>query len=272
MKDPRASFDQQTARELFLLLIQPALQWIKSDRLVILPHDDLHYLPFQALIDPANGRALGERFALSYAPSADVLLRLKRVDNLRAGRLLAVADPGMAEAQREVAAIGKLYPQGARLISNPLVKEGELKRMVGAYDLIHLSVHGRFVAQEPLLSHLKLAPHDNEDGQLTAAEMFGLPLQNARLVLLSACETGQAQATRANELLGMQRALLYAGAQSLALSAWEVDAAATALWMETFYRTAQSQPPAAAARAALIAVKQDARYAHPYRTFGAHSS
>ncbi|MGH9844960.1 MAG: CHAT domain-containing protein, partial [Blastocatellia bacterium] len=263
LTDRNAKFDEQTARELFLFLIQPALEWIKSDRLVILPHDDLHYIPFQALIAP-DGRALGERFSISYAPSATVLLRMKKSENLARGRLLAVADSSSVEMQNEVNAIGRLYPQNSRVISNALMKESELKTLVGGYDLVHLSVHGKFTAQEPLLSHLTLAPGGADDGQLTAAEMFGLPLANARLVVLSACDTGQAQATRANEVIGMVRALLYAGANTIVLSSWEVDAASTALWMETFYREAQSKTPVEAARAALIAVKRDPRYSHPY--------
>jgi CHAT domain-containing protein/tetratricopeptide (TPR) repeat protein len=263
LRDPNEKFDEKSARELFLFLIQPALDWIKSDRLVIVPHDDLNYIPFQALIAP-DGRALGERFSISYAPSATVLMRLKKSENLRAGRLLAVADPSIVEAVREVTAIGNLYPQKSRIISNALIKESDLKAVVGSYDLIHCSVHGKFVTQEPLLSHLKLEPGPNDDGQLTAAEMFGLPLANARLVVLSACDTGQAQTTRAGEVIGMVRALLYAGANSIVLSAWEVDAASTALWMETFYREAQTKTPVEAARLALIAVKKDPRYAHPY--------
>jgi CHAT domain-containing protein len=263
LKDRNAAFDEKTARELFLFLVQPALDWIKSDRLVIIPHDDLHYIPFQALIAP-DGRALGDRFALSYAPSATVLLQMKKSEPIRLGRLLAIADPGSVEMQDEVTTLGRLFPQTSRVISKTLVKESELKAMAGGYDLLHLSVHGRFVAEEPLLSHLKLAPGPNDDGQLTAAEMFGLPLQNAKLVTLSACDTGQAQATRAGEVIGMVRALLYAGAGTIVLSSWEVDAASTAQWMETFYREAQVKTPAGAARAALIAVKKDPRYAHPY--------
>ncbi len=263
LRDRREKFDEKSARELFLFLIQPMLEWIKSDRLVIIPHEDLNYIPFQALIAP-DGRALGERFSISYAPSATVLMRLKKPENLQRGRLLAVADPSSVEMQGEVKAIGKLFPQNSRVISNALVKESELKALAGGYDLIHLAVHGKYVAQEPLLSHLKLAPEANDDGQLTAAEMFGLPLANARLVALSACETGQGQATRAGEVIGMVRALLYAGANNIVLSSWEVDDASTALWMETFYHEAQTKTPVEAARAALIAVKKDPRYSHPY--------
>ena len=72
--------------------------------------------------------------------------------------------------------------------------------------------------------------------------MFGLPLDRSRLVVLSACETGRAEATHGNEILGMVRALIYAGAGTLVLSYWEVDSAATALWMQTFYQAALSRP------------------------------
>jgi len=262
--DPAVKFDEQTARELFLFLIQPALGWIKSERLVIVPHDDLNYVPFQAFQDPADGRFLGERFDISYAPSATVLMGLKPGAGIRGGRLLAAADPEIGAARREVLALGRLYPTGSKLLSGELVKEADVKAWAGDYDLIHLSVHGVFVAQEPLLSHLRLGPGGAEDGKLTAAEMFGLPLAGARLIVLSACDTGQARATRANEVSGMVRSLLYAGANTLVLSSWAIDADSTALWMETFYREAQSRPPAGAARLAIAAVRRDPRYSHPY--------
>jgi CHAT domain-containing protein len=94
--------------------------------------------------------------------------------------------------------------------------------------------------------------------------MFGLPLQKARLVVLSACETGRIQATHSNEIQGMTRGLLYAGANSLLLSSWKVDSQSTALWMQTFYREAQTHSLPEAARRALVAVKSVDRYSHPY--------
>ena len=98
----------------------------------------------------------------------------------------------------------------------------------------------------------------------SAAEMFGLALDETDLVVLSACETGQVEATHANEVMGMVRALLYAGTKSLVLSSWEVDSVATARWMEAFYQSVQTVAPAEAARRALIAVKADPKYQHPY--------
>ena len=63
------------------------------------PHDDLNYVPFQAFQDPADGRFLEERFDISYAPSATVLMGLKPSAGIR-GRLLAAADPEIGAARR----------------------------------------------------------------------------------------------------------------------------------------------------------------------------
>lgn len=261
LKHPGRTFDHQTARELFLFLIQPALQWIKTNHLVIIPHDVLNYIPFQVFQDPTNNQFLGERFQLSYAPNATTLLQSKKIETIRGGHLLATADP---EFEEEVEAIGKIHSGRKKIVSSPLIDEASLKAQIGNYTLVHLSVHGEFTTDAPLLSHLKLRKDGTDDGKLTAAEMFGLSLAPNSLVVLSACETGQAEATQANEVTGMARALLYAGANNLILSSWSVDAAATAAWMETFYKEAESKPLSEAARQALLAVKKNPQYSHPY--------
>jgi CHAT domain-containing protein len=257
-------FDEQTARELYLFLIQPVLSGIRGEHLVIIPHEDLYYIPFQVLQDPSDGTYIGERFRISYAPSATILLGLNKAGSLAGEKLLAVADPSIGQAQQEVTAIARMYPGGHKVVSDALVRETDIKAWVADYNVLHLSVHGEFTPQEPLLSHLKLAEGGQDDGKLTAAEMFGLPLEGVRLAVLSACETGQAEATHANEVLGMMRALLYAGANTLILSSWRVDAASTALWMEAFYQEAQTRPVSEAARLALEVVKRHPRYGHPY--------
>jgi CHAT domain-containing protein/tetratricopeptide (TPR) repeat protein len=256
-----AKFDEKAARELFLFLIQPALGWIKSQQLVLIPHAELNHLPFAVLIDP-SGKSLGETFALSDAPSAGILLDLKKGEAIAKGRLLATADPGIEEARGEVEAVVAFYAGRSKTVVEPLIAESEVKSSAGDYDVLHFSVHGKFNPLEPMLSYLQFGQDARDDGRLTAAEMFGLPLGKARLVVLSACETGQAEATAGNEILGMERALLYAGANNLVLSAWPVDSASTALWMKTFHREAQQKPLAEAARLALVEVK--GKYPGPY--------
>jgi CHAT domain-containing protein/tetratricopeptide (TPR) repeat protein len=264
LADRNAKFDERTARELYLFLVQPVIGQIRAERLVVIPHEDLGYVPFQVLPDPATGQFLGERFQISYAPGASVLLSLRRSGGLAGARLLAVADPGIPAAGPEVAAIAKLFPGRARVVTDDLAREADVKAWTRDFEVIHLAVHGKFDAGEPLLSYLALGRGGGDDGRLTAAEIFGLPLDRSRLVVLSACETGRAEATHANELLGMVRALIYAGAGTLVLSYWEVDSAATALWMQAFYDAAQSRPLAEAARTALARVKARPEFAHPY--------
>ena len=244
-----ASFDETGARELYLYLIQPVVKRIRSDRLVIVPHDDLHHVPFEVLQDPADGHYVGERFDITYAPSASILLNLKRSAPLAGGRLLAVANPTLAGAPAEARTISRLFGAQSKVSDDTLALERDVKTWVRDFDVIHLAVHGKF-ADDPMLS--------------TAAEMFGLPLENRRLVVLAACETGRVEATHGNEILGIERALLYAGAGTLVLSRWKVDTVATSLWMETFYRAALIRPPPAAAREALKAVKSDSRFRSPY--------
>ena len=264
LADRNAPFDEKTAQELFLYLIAPLLQMVQSDRLVIIPHDDLHYVPFQVFKNPEDGRYLGERFQITYAPSATVLLGLTRSAGLSGGRLLAIADPSITAAGPEVQAIARLFPGRATVVADELAREADVKTLVRDVDVVHFSVHGKFDAAEPMLSYLQFARGAADDGRLTAAEMFGLPLERSRIVVLSACETGRAQATQANEILGMVRALIYAGAGTLVLSYWEVDSTATAVWMQAFYEAALTQPPAAAARTALLKVKNTPNYSHPY--------
>ena len=262
LADHKVGFDAEAARELYLFLVAPARSWIRSRHLVIIPSAELHQVPFEALQNPADGRFLGEEFELSYASSATVLLGMKPRRSPRDGALLAVADP---EFKAEVDAVAALYPGRATIVGDatPATKKEVVSRLAD-YDVVHLSVHGEFNARQPLLSHLKLAPADRDDGRLTAAEMFGLPLDRANLVVLSACQTGMGSVGNGDELIGMTRALLFAGARSFVLSRWKVDAASTALWMQTFHAEAQRHPLGEAARRAIVAVRSNPAFADPH--------
>lgn len=264
LSTPNVTFNETIARELFLYLIQPALIRVRSDRLVIIPHDDLNHLSFQVLQNPADGRFLGERFQLTYAPSVSVQLGLRRQQGPLSGKLFAAGDPSIAAAGPELQAIARLFPAGDSTVITNGAREDDLKIRVKGADVVHLALHGQFNATEPMLSHLKLAAGGKDDGWLTAAEMFALPLTDSRLVVLSGCETGRAEASRGNELQGMARALIYAGAPAMLLSQWRVDSESTALWMQTFYQSALTRSIPAAARDALIRVKANPAYRHPY--------
>jgi CHAT domain-containing protein len=95
----------------------------------------------------------------------------------------------------------------------------------------HLTAHGLFRLDAPNFSHIKLA-----DRQLSAIEVFNLNLASCSLVTLSACETGRAVVSGVDEVIGLGRGFLYAGAASLLPTLWKVDDASSAELMEMFYK------------------------------------
>ena len=129
--------------------------------------------------------------------------------------------------------------------------------------MLHVATHGEFRPDNPLFSGLELA-----GGWLTTLDIFNLRLQ-ASLVTLSGCQTGRSVVGGGDELLGLMRALLYAGAQSVVLSLWAVEDRSTARLMELFYgRLAQGWGKGAALRQAQVQLMQegsvDGRPVHPY--------
>jgi CHAT domain-containing protein len=103
---------------------------------------------------------------------------------------------------------------------------------------------------------------DEEDGILTAEEVYGLDLRGTELVVLSACDTGLGEVAGGEGVLGLQRAFQVAGARTLVTSLWKVDDAATTLLMEEFYANlwARKLPKLEALRRAQLTV-----LAHPER-------
>ena len=62
---------------------------------------------------------------------------------------------------------------------------------------------------------------------------------NADLVTLSACRTGLGQLLRGEGMIGLTRSFLYAGAESVVVSLWNVNDIATASLMKAFYKNLQ---------------------------------
>lgn len=77
-------------------------------------------------------------------------------------------------------------------------------------------------------------PSELEDGRLTVNEIFNIRL-NARLVTLSACETGLGELSKGDDLVGLSRAFIYSGTPAVVVSLWKVDDATTSVLMTRFY-------------------------------------
>jgi CHAT domain-containing protein len=93
-------------------------------------------------------------------------------------------------------------------------------------------------------------------------DLYNLQLP-AELVTLSGCATGLNSVAPGDELLGLVRVLLYAGAQSLLLSLWDVNDESTAEFMKLFYRSLTVHGDKAVALQAAMKELRD-YYPHPY--------
>src|SRR5439155_10065085 len=109
------------------------------------------------------------------------------------------------------------------------------------HGVLHLAAHGEARLDNPTFGHLRLA-----DGQLSMVDVFNLHLQGA-LVTLSACETGRSVVAGGDELIGLSRGFLYAGATTLVQSLWRVEDGSTACLMAHFYGALQDGRPKGAA-------------------------
>ncbi len=223
-------------------LLSPVLPYLEGvTHLVIAPQSLFHLLPLHALELNGDGETLLDRYALSYIPALGLLERLWRREPIAQGEAVVVgytpADPTTEQGQGE----RQLFLGEARAVANQMGVEPLLDQEASAerlrevltkrtLRLVHLSCHGSFDPQDPLRSGVLLA-----DGLFTARQWMELRLR-ADLVTLSACQTGLAGRLAGDELAGLSQALLYAGASSLLVGLWSVNAWTTASLMEDFYR------------------------------------
>jgi CHAT domain-containing protein/Tfp pilus assembly protein PilF len=260
--------------------------------LIIVPSGILHYLPFEALPSGAAREPLNAMHAVSYVPSATVLvtLRSSRPANV-SPRLLAVADSIYSQERAESAArsaaasniqnLGSL-PHTRRevqsirsafgaLSSTVLIgegaTEGNLKTQdLSRYSVLHLATHGWIDSRFPSRSGLILGvePGSGEDGILEVREIFRLSLR-ANLVTLSACQSGLGKLITGEGMSGLTHAFFYAGAPSVVATLWSVSDEATAEFMASFYRyLGRGESKTESLRLARQELSSNPKYRHPY--------
>jgi CHAT domain-containing protein len=243
-------------QEFYRRLIAPIEKDLDADHLIISPHEFLHYLPFQALLD--GGVPLGERFSISYTPSGSVyyLCRAKGAPVSERSLILGVPDAGAPHILEEVRAVASVLPHPEALLGSDATSEALRQKGPGA-RFIHIATHGFFRQDNPMFSSISLG-----DSQLNLFDLYQLDLP-AELVTLSGCGTGLNVVVGGDELLGLTRGLLYAGAQGVLLTLWDVNDQSTAEFMKLFYESLQSHKnKAEAVQEAMTEIRR--RYAHPY--------
>ncbi len=208
---------EEALRDVRRAFLDPVLAAAPERRLVIVPRGPLHGLPFPALAP--------ER-VVSLAPSLAFLA--PRPSGGGAPLLLGLPDGPGGAAGEEVRGLAARLP-GARVLEGEAATRAAFLEGAPGASLLHLATHGVFRDDNPMASALRLA-----DGWIAAHEVLAVRLQS-RLVVLSACESGSARVAPGDEILGLVRGFLGAGARAVAASLWRVPDLPTARLMNRLY-------------------------------------
>ena len=224
-------------------------------RVIVVPHAQLGVLPFAALTDGCT--PLGERFELALAPSARLALRGLLRPAVPARRVLALGESSrLAHTAREAEFVAGLFGAGTAIVGEQATLT-VLRAHAPAADVLHLACHAEFRSDNPRFSALHL-----HAGALTVEAAESLALKPCTVVL-SACETGLNAASAGDEMVGLVRAFMVAGAARVVASLWPVEDEITLRFMAQFYAAlVRGEGAAGALQLAQMAIRR--AHPHPY--------
>jgi CHAT domain-containing protein len=254
----------ESSRNLYKLLIPKRIP-SKATDLIIIPTGRMSIIPFETLLtnntkttDYQKLPYLLKKYSVRYEFSTGLVLQKQQQPSSTAiSSVLLCAPVSFSEKDRldelpgtetEVNGIANLFKskniESQILLKNQAseteIKSGSLKD----YSLVHFATHGIVDENNPELSRIYLQnSSETDDGSLFAGEIYNLKLQ-ADLVTLSACQTGLGKISKGEGVIGLSRALVYAGAKSLIVSFWSVADESTSELMTDFYRELLQNPAA----------------------------
>ncbi len=238
-----------------------------AERLVIVPQGILHALPFNALLDGRNEYIINN-CTVNTVYSSDLLLKSTSNDNKRQTRiaLLRGDEQGLTGVQSEIKSLRSMFDENLAVVETGRVIQQDglrgLNTLLKGASAIHFTGHAEFDRDDPYSSALIL-----EDGsRLKASDIASgtLDLGGVDLVTLAGCETGKGDVITGDEVIGIARAFLAAGAGSALVSLWKVSDKATSTLIPEFYRAwKDGEAPSKALQTAVKGMLSEARM-HPY--------
>ncbi|HEU5291777.1 MAG TPA: CHAT domain-containing tetratricopeptide repeat protein [Cyclobacteriaceae bacterium] len=251
-----------SSRNLSKLLI-PKISGSIND-LVIIPTGRMGVIPFETLLTktPKETQTFKEydyllnQYSVRYEFSASLVLQKKKEGiDLKISSVMLCAPVSFPEkdnlndlpgTETEINTIANLFKEkniGSQVYLKSDANETAIKsNSLKNYSLVHFATHGVVDENSPELSRIYLQnDSESEDGNLFAGEIYNLEL-NAQLVALSACQTGLGKISKGEGVIGLSRALVYAGAKSIIVSFWSVADESTAALMTDFYKQLLENP------------------------------
>lgn len=275
----RAPYSLATAAGLFAMLVRPLeARLAGKQRLLIVPDGPLHALSFEALVtalpvgrgDYVGARYLIDAYEVEYLPSSSFLAAPQSGPGKSlSGLPLLVVAYGAPGAEREAAALGAAWPASrTTMLTGMAATERAANAAMPAAGVVHFVVHAQASPRDPLASHLKLVRDSLDDGYLNLAEIAATRTR-ARLVVLSACETDAGPIYNGEGVMGLARAFLAGGAQSVIGTQWPVGPTMADVMGHFYQRLANGEAPSPALRQAKLALRSKRETAHPFYWAGA---
>jgi CHAT domain-containing protein len=270
--EPRDGGEAKPAGRLAQKLLSTALRDLppEVDRLIVIPDDFLHLLPFAALRDGTGELPLASRYRVTVVPSATLWLRWSRNRPAPAPvPALVLADPllpdetpveargdgGGGSSARACASValprfGRLWQSeregravlgyldgGSTLRLRGEASESSVKTTdLSRFTVVHFATHAVTDDECPARSAVLLAPGSpDDDGLLQLHEIVDLDL-DGRVVVLSSCRSASGEVLRGEGVMGLARAFFQAGAHAVVASLWPLEDEDAALLFERFYR------------------------------------
>ncbi len=220
---------------LFQELIAPVFDKIKDKkRLVIIPYNEISFVPFEMLVNATDGSMMVNKFAISYNYTAGFL------PDIRSGGFANYNVLGMAPFSGDEnpdlilpplpSSIDEISGLPGKKLSGSEAVKNQFVSLSGQYPVIHLATHAIANDSNLLGSYIEfygLKKEADTIHRLYEQEIYTLDLKSARLVILSACETGNGLLVNGEGIISLSRAFSYAGCKSVITSLWKADEIST---------------------------------------------
>ncbi len=285
------------AFELYRILLEPAVPYLKGDKIIISPDNILSYIPFETLITEEyrspellyrEAPFALKKYRFSYIYSVTLSSETQERSRSLSNALIAFAPTyegmeindslfilfpnlrgeirslpyAVVEAENAVDQCG-----GKAFIAENATEEA-YKTEARNYKIIHLAMHTLVDDDHPAFSKMIFsAPvRSPEDGMLNTYEVYNVPV-NAMMVVLSSCNTGSGKLVTGEGILSLARGFLFAGSRSVVMSMWAVEDFSSSAVIKSFYRNMRSgQTKSSALRNARLRFLRtaDQERSHPY--------
>jgi len=253
-------------KQLHKWLIAPISSQLRTSMIAFVPHGVLHNLPFTALT-PDGKQYLGDSHEIFYLPSVSALPYIHARTKPGSGQMLVLANdkeeglPYLSHAYGEARAVASVF--GTQPLLGDAATASVLRANGGDYDILHLIAHIERNNQTSQFARIMLASGQGDEGSLELHQVYGLDLRGTNLVVLSGCQSELGRQSRGDDIVGLSRAFMYAGAPSVIASLWSVDDEATQQFMVAFYdHLKDGMSKAEALRAAQVDIRH--KYPNPY--------